>query len=249
MSGTVFIVDDAAEIRSGLTRLLRAAGYEVHSFESAERFFAEQDNETPGCLLLDICMPGMSGLDVQRVLVDSAAARPIIFLSGHGDIQTSVQAMKAGAVDFLTKPFDPVRLFAAVDTALKFDSAARRDRESRRIIEARLAALTRRERQVMEQVIRGRLNKQIAADLRIGEKTVKVHRARVMEKVAVGNVPELVRLAARVENDAEPAFRGRAPSMDCSNLRTTSWIPTWCEGITKGMCTTVPALRFRSRLL
>lgn len=226
MSGTVFIVDDAAEMRSALTRLLGAAGYPVRAFESAERFFEEEDTEVPGCLLLDICMPGMSGLDAQHVIVGSASTRPIIFLSGYGDIQTSVQAMKAGAVDFLTKPIDDVRLFGAVERGLRLDLAAREEREIRRTIEAHLGTLTRRERQVMEQVIRGRLNKQIAADLAIGEKTVKVHRARVMEKMAVDCVPELVRLAAQVETPIRTALGGRAS--------THSWILAWQEGITKG---------------
>ena len=195
---TVFVVDDTREVRVALSRVLSAAGYRVRSFESAEQFLEEQDGETPGCLLLDICMPGMSGLDVQRSLADSTDGRPIVFLTGHGDIQTSVQAMKVGAVDFLTKPIDDARLFAAVDQALELDFAARNQRAIRREIEKRLGDLTPRERQVMDQVIRGRLNKQIAADLGIGEKTVKVHRARVMAKMDVRSVAELVQLASRV---------------------------------------------------
>jgi FixJ family two-component response regulator len=192
---TVFVVDDAREVRTGLSRVLRAAGYQVRSFESAECFLAEQDWEAPGCLLLDICMPGMSGLDVQRSLVGSTRERPIVFLTGRGDIQTSVHAMKVGAVDFLTKPIDDARLFAAVDQALQIDLMARNVRATRRVIEKRLETLTPRERQVLEHVIRGRLNKQIAADLGIGEKTVKVHRARVMSKMDVRSVAELVQLA------------------------------------------------------
>ena len=197
---TVFVVDDTREVRVALSRVLSAAGYQVRSFESAEQFLEEQDGETPGCLLLDICMPGMSGLDVQRSLAHSIDSRPIVFLTGHGDVQTSVQAMKVGAVDFLTKPIDDARLFAAVDQALELDFAARNQRAIRREIEKRLADLTPRERQVMDQVIRGRLNKQIAADLGIGEKTVKVHRARVMAKMDVRSVAELVQLASRVES-------------------------------------------------
>jgi FixJ family two-component response regulator len=205
---TVFVVDDTREVRVALSRVLGAAGYRVRAFESAERFLEEEDCEVPGCLLLDICMPGMSGLDVQRSLADSTRSRPIIFLTGHGDIQTSVQAMKVGAVDFLTKPIDDARLFAAVDQALKLDFTARNERAIRSIIEKRLDALTPRERQVMDQVIRGRLNKQIAADLGIGEKTVKVHRARVMSKMDVRSVAELVQLAARVGVVTEPAVCG-----------------------------------------
>jgi FixJ family two-component response regulator len=202
---TVFVVDDAREVRVALARVLSAAGYQVRAFESAERFLEEQDGETPGCLLLDICMPGMSGLDVQRSLADSSDSRPIVFLTGYGDIQTSVHAMKVGAVDFLTKPIDDARLFAAVDQALQRDFAARNERAIRRVIEKRVETLTPRERQVMDQVIRGRLNKQIAADLGIGEKTVKVHRARVMSKMDVRSVAELVQLASRVGAAQEPA--------------------------------------------
>lgn len=201
---TVFVVDDTREVRVALSRILSAAGYQVRSFESAERFLEEQDCETPGCLLLDICMPRMSGLDVQRSLADSADSRPIVFLTGHGDIQSSVQAMKIGAVDFLTKPVDHARLFAAVDQALQRDFVARNERAIRSVIEKRLEALTPRERQVMDQVTRGRLNKQIAADLGIGEKTVKVHRARVMSKMDVRSVAELVQLASRVGMVQEP---------------------------------------------
>jgi FixJ family two-component response regulator len=203
---TVFIVDDAREVRTALSRVLGAAGYEVRAFESAERFLEDQEGEAPGCLLLDICMPGMSGLDVQRTLAGTKRGRPIVFLTGHGDIQTSVHAMKVGAVDFLTKPIDTTRLFAAVEQALKVDEAARRERGICRAIEERLNSLTPRERQVMEQVISGRLNKQIAAQLGIGEKTVKVHRARVMSKMEVRSVAELVQLATKVGMAREPAL-------------------------------------------
>jgi FixJ family two-component response regulator len=182
---TVFIVDDSQEVRTALSRMLGAGGYQVRSFESAERFLEEADSEAPGCLLLDICMPGMNGLDMQRSLAGSTRARPIVFLTGHGDIQSSVHAMKVGAVDFLTKPIEHKRLFAAVDQALRLDDSERRERAIRGIIQKRLEALTPRERQVMEHVIRGRLNKQISADLGIGEKTVKVHRGRVTCKLNV----------------------------------------------------------------
>jgi len=200
-AGTVFIVDDAREVRSGLSRVLCAAGYQARAFESAERFIEDldaQDCDSPACLLLDICMPGMSGLDLQRALVDSARSHPIVFLTGYGDIEKGVHAMKAGAVDFLTKPIDSARLIAAVDEALRLDTAERDERALRNLIRKRLATLTFRERQVMEQVTRGKLNKHIAVQLGIGEKTVKVHRARVMSKMIVDSVPELVQLAARV---------------------------------------------------
>jgi len=200
-AGTVFIVDDAREVRSGLSRVLGGAGYQARAFESAERFLEDldaQDCDSPACLLLDICMPGMSGLDLQRALVDSAQSHPIVFLTGYGDIEKGVHAMKAGAVDFLTKPIDSARLIAAVDEALRLDAAERDERALLNLIRKRLATLTFRERQVMEQVTRGKLNKHIAVQLGIGEKTVKVHRARVMSKMIVDSVPELVQLAARV---------------------------------------------------
>ncbi len=158
MSGTaptVFIVDDAGDVRMALSRLLGASGYQVSAFESAERFLAEQDAEAPGCLLLDVCMPGLSGIELQRTLAASPVARPIVFLSGRGDVQTGVHAMKEGAVDFLTKPIDHPKLVAAVERALKRDEEQRRERDIRRMIQERLETLTPRERQVMVQVIQG----------------------------------------------------------------------------------------------
>ena len=212
---TVFIVDDAREVRTGLSRLLGAAGYQVRAFESAASFLQEHDTELPGCLLLDICMPGLSGLDLQRTLADSpGSARPIVFLTGRGDIQTSVHAMKEGAVDFLTKPVDDTQLLAAVDQALKRDAEQRLERAVRDTIQRRLAMLTPRERQVMAHVIRGRLNKQIAADLGTGEKTVKVHRARVMSKMVARSVAELVQLAARVGVGIEPNLGAGTTGID-----------------------------------
>ncbi len=209
MSGeapTVFLVDDAAEVRAALSRLLAAAGYRVRAFESAWSFLDGHDAETAGCLLLDVCLPGLSGMELQRALDGSPNARPIVFLTGMGDIPTSVQAMKAGAVDFLTKPIDAERLFAAVEKAVRLDAQQRLERTIRNSIEQRLQTLTPRERLVMAHVIRGRLNKQIAADLGSGEKTIKVHRGRVMAKMHVRSVPELVRLAARVGMGREPVL-------------------------------------------
>jgi FixJ family two-component response regulator len=194
--GSVFIVDDAREIRLALTCMLNVAGYRAYAFESAERFLDQQDFEAPGCLLLDIGLPGMSGIDLQRSLVGSKLARPIIFLTGQGDIKTSVQAMKLGAVDYLTKPVDDTRLFTAVDQAIRLDVTARRERAICEAVQQRLQELTRRERGVLELVIRGLLNKQIAAKLGIGEKTVKLHRYRAMRKMNVNSVPSLIRLVA-----------------------------------------------------
>ena len=207
---TVFVVDDAHEVRISVSRLLDAKGYTVSCFESAERFLCEQDPDAPGCVLLDLVMPGMSGLDAQRALEESGNRRPIVFLTGQGDIQASVRAMKAGAVDFLTKPIDDTRLVAAVDQALRIDGANRRNSTIRSLIEQRLQLLTVRERQVMYEVVFGRLNKQIAAKLCVREKTVKVHRAHVMSKMGARSVAELVTLAARVDVAMELVLVRRA---------------------------------------
>jgi FixJ family two-component response regulator len=195
---TVFLIEDAPEVRRALSRMLTVSGYRVRSFESAELFLAEQNSEVPGCLLLDVCMPGLSGMELQRALAGSAQARPIVFLSGQSDIQTSVTAMKAGAVDFLTKPIEGERLVAAIDQAFQRDAEHRRECAIRAIIQRRYDSLTPRERQVIAQVIVGRRNKQIAGDMGIGEKTVKVHRERVMTKMGAHSVPELVRLATLI---------------------------------------------------
>jgi FixJ family two-component response regulator len=203
---TVFIVEDALAVRVALTRMLHVAGYRVRSFKSAEDFLDEQDEAEPGCLLLDVLLPGLSGIELQRQLARSLLPRPIVFLTGNGDVKTGVAAMKEGAVDFLTKPIDNVRLFAAVEQALQRDQEQRVQVEIRRVIHHRLETLTPRERQVMAEVIRGRLNKQIAADLGTGEKTVKVHRARVMSKMAARSLAELVQLGARVGMEIEPAL-------------------------------------------
>src|ERR1017187_8864733 len=153
MSGaapTVYIVDDAREVRMALSRLLYASGYQVSAFESAERFLEQQDAEAPGCLLLDVCMPGLSGIELQRTLAGSPCARPIVFLSGKGDVHIGVHAMKEGAVDFLTKPIDHAHVAAAVDKALKLDAEQRRERDIRRMIQERLETLTPREHQRLE---------------------------------------------------------------------------------------------------
>jgi FixJ family two-component response regulator len=196
-ASTVFVLNSSWEFRTELSRVLTAAGYQARLFESAEGFLAAPDAGTPGCVLLDIALPGISGLELQRSLLGSPYARPMVFLTGEGDIQISVNAMKAGAIDFLTKPIDHTRLFCALEAGIRLDVAQRGERAIRNVIRERLKQLTKRERQVMEQVTGGRLNKQIASDLGIGEKTVKVHRGRVMSKMMVRSVPELVQLAAK----------------------------------------------------
>jgi FixJ family two-component response regulator len=209
---TVFVLDDDDEVRVALTRLLRARGYAVRSYASAETFLAEVDPETSGCLLLDIGMPGLSGLELQLMLAGAAVRRAVVFLTGTADICASVHAMRAGAVDFLIKPVDEVSLVAAIERALRVDSRERLECASHRAAESRAAALTPRERQVLERVVRGRLNKQIAAELGTGEKTVKVHRARMMSKMGVRSVAELVMLASRIGASRPPGTRSSSPS-------------------------------------
>lgn len=202
---TVFIVDDDADVRHALTRLLRVAGFEVGSFSSAREFLARQDAEGPSCLLLDVVMPEIDGFELQAVLQTAERPIPVIFLTASGNIPMTVRAMKAGAVTFLTKPFQAESLLAAVKEALQVDEATRRASELQRPLRHRLATLTPRERQVVARVVAGRRNKQIAADLGTAEKTVKVHRARAMKKLGARSVAELVQLAGRVGIGANAA--------------------------------------------
>jgi FixJ family two-component response regulator len=197
-TGTVFVIDDDPAVCRALSRMLNAAGYRVRAFESAEGFLAEGHAEAPGCLLLDVCLPGLDGMELQRSLLSAPCPRPIVFLTGRSDIQTSVNAMKAGAVDFLTKPIESGRLVTAIDKALRCDAERRLEYAIRCAIQRRFDKLTPREKQVMDGMVRGRLNKVIAAELGIGEKTVKVHRGRLMEKMGVRSVAELVPLGARI---------------------------------------------------
>lgn len=197
-SATVFVVDDDAEVRRALTRLLRAGGFGVSEFGSACEFLAGHDSEVAGCLLLDVAMPEVDGLELQEALLAAGTQRPIIFLTGNADIPTSVQAMRAGAANFLTKPVIAARLFAAVNEALQLDAAARRLRSRQHALQRRLSTLTMREREVLAHLVAGERNKQIAADLGIVEKTIKVHRARVMRKMGVRSMVELVYVASAV---------------------------------------------------
>ncbi len=196
---TVFVVDDDVSVRKGLSRLIKSAGFNVEAFASAEDFLKREPSAGCGCIVLDVQLPGLSGLDLQKSLAKLSHSMPIIFITGHGDIPMSVKAMKKGAVDFLVKPFDTKDLLAAIAAALSRDKeTSRRDANTRKIRD-RVETLTPREREVMKLVITGMLNKQIAGELGISEKTVKVHRGRVMTKMEVKSVAELVRLCGEVE--------------------------------------------------
>lgn len=179
-------------------RLIAAAGYAVEAFASAREFLARAPHAGPSCLVLDVRMPALTGLDLQEILASEGHRTSIVFVTGHGDVASSVRAMKGGAVDFLTKPLDEKDLLAAIERALVRDTRDRGDAARAAEIKARVTTLTPRETEVLALVVTGMLNKQIAAALGIGEKTVKVHRARVMEKMRAGSVAELVRLADRI---------------------------------------------------
>jgi RNA polymerase sigma factor (sigma-70 family) len=195
---TVFLIDDDASVRRALTRLIKSAGYQVQAFGSAREFLDQNVTaDDPACLVLDVRMPGLNGLDLQRELQRRNTNLPIIFVTGHGDIPMSVKAMKAGAVDFLPKPVNDADLLNAVEQALARATRQGSEREQLEEIRQRLETLTPREREVLEHVVSGQLNKQIASDLGTVEKTVKVHRARVMEKMGVQSLAELVRIAER----------------------------------------------------
>ncbi len=192
--GTVFLVDDDPGVLRALTRLLRASGREVRAFASQREFLGQHDPAAPGCLVLDVAMPERNGLDLHCDLAASGNERAVVFITGQADVPTSVRAMKAGAVDFLTKPFNDAQLLAAVQTAIDRDALMRRDRAERREVGRKLATLTLRERQVLAHVVAGQLNKHIAADLGTVEKTIKVHRGRIMQKMGAASVVELVRM-------------------------------------------------------
>ena len=198
-SPIVHVVDDDDSVRTAVARLLRAAGYEVRAHASAGDFLLNRQPDCPGCVILDLRMPGPSGLDLQEAFVKSGDSIPIVFLSGHGDIPTSVRAIKAGAVDFLTKPVEKKALLSAVESALARDEKSRSDRARLANLEARYKSLTPRECEVFSRVTAGKLNKTIAVDLGISERTVKAHRSIVMEKLSVQSVAELSRIAEQLQ--------------------------------------------------
>jgi len=195
----VHVVDDDDSVRTAVVRLLQAAGYEARGYASAGEFLlGRSDRNAPGCVVLDVRLPGPSGLDLQEALARLEVPLPIVFLTGHGDIPMSVRAMKAGAVDFLTKPVSREALLAAVRVAVARDADTRATREGLRGLRARYESLTPREREVFAGIVAGRLNKQIAAELGTAERTIKAHRAHVMEKMDVASVAELVRIAGQL---------------------------------------------------
>ena len=213
------VVDDDQSFRTAVSRLLRAAGHEVREYASAGDFLLAEADQEPGCVLLDLRMPGPSGLDLQASLARSDQSLPIIFLTGHGNVPLTVRAMKAGATDFLVKPVRREALLSAIRIAIEKDRESRARREELRSLRARYDALSNREREVLEHVVAGRLNKQIASAIGAAERTVKAHRARVMLKMQVTSVAELVRvtdrlLGSRRDKPEAPPHASSAPSVE-----------------------------------
>jgi FixJ family two-component response regulator len=194
-SPVIAIVDDDPAVREGLHSFIRSAGWRAEAFASAQEFLERSGPEAPSCLVLDLQLPGASGLDLQKRMAEAQLEIPIVFLTGHGDIPASVRAMKAGAIEFLTKPVDEDDLLRAIREAIERDCDTRQEHAEMQDLQGRYETLTPREREVMQQVITGLLNKQVAAELNITEFTVKVHRGQVMHKMRADSLPDLVRMA------------------------------------------------------
>lgn len=196
--GIVYIVEDDASFRKSMERLIRTLGFEVDTFESANSFLEKASIRHPGCLLLDVRLPDIDGLRLQQTLIEKGSKLPVIFMTGHGSIPMSVQAMKKGAIDFLPKPFKTEDLLSAITNAIKRNVQDVQEELQKRKINALIDTLTPREKEILRWIITGKLNKQIAYDLGITERTVKAHRSRIMQKTNVSSVAELVRLAEKV---------------------------------------------------
>ena len=197
-SQVVFVIDDDASMRDAVSRLLNAVGLTVQTFASAREFLAGKLPDVPGCAVLDVRLPGLSGLDLQREMVERGIHIPVIFITGHGDIPMSVQAMKAGAVEFLTKPFRDQDLLDAVRAGIQLDRQGRKERAELAELRDGLRQLTPREREVMSLVVAGLLNKQIALRLGTSEKTIKIHRSHVMQKMRADSLADLVRMCQKL---------------------------------------------------
>jgi FixJ family two-component response regulator len=209
-SSVVFIVDDDVSVRESLESMVRQAGWNPKTYSTAQEFLDRQKESVPSCLVLDVSLPGLSGLELQRQIVDERSAMPIIFITGYGDVPMTVRAMKAGAMEFLTKPFSDEVLLSAIEQALERSRVAlNRDVEIRALQKAYLS-LTPREQQVMSLVVSGMLNKQIGGELGISEVTVKAHRGRVMEKMTAGSLADLVKMATRLRLGTSP--RRKSPA-------------------------------------
>jgi FixJ family two-component response regulator len=198
-NSTVLVIDDDPDVRASVGRLLRSVGIDVQLFASISDFFSSRPLDRPTCLVLDVRLPGQSGLDLQRELTQAKRDLPIIFITGHGDIPMSVQAMKGGAIEFLTKPFRDQDLLDAIQLGLSYDRARRDNEKDFAALRERFDSLSPREREIVIQVARGRLSKQIAHDIGIAEATVKVHRSRAMQKMKAGSLPELGRMADKLK--------------------------------------------------
>jgi two-component system response regulator FixJ len=203
---TVYVVDDDQAVRDGLKALLTVSGYQVEPFDSAESFLAAIDRGATGCAILDIRMPGMNGLELQRELKRRSMALPVVIVTGHGDVPLAVAALKAGAVDFIEKPFDSDALLSSIEEALRRGAAALASAFDRDTVATRVAQLTPREREVLDLVVAGHPNKVVADRLGIAVRTVEIHRARVMEKMQARNLSELIRMAILLEQNGQPGI-------------------------------------------